>query len=66
MARASSVFLDEARSEEDLEVLGDGGTADGELGGQLSDWARPLGHQLEHSAAGRIGQGDQSVSYHLP
>lgn len=66
MPGTGSSFLDKPGSEENLEVLGNGGAADGELRRQLTDGARLLGHQLEDPPTGRIGQCDQSVSNHLP
>src|SRR5439155_22197956 len=58
----------QARLLQDLEVLGDGGTADGDVGGNLTHRPRPASEQLEDRPPGGIAERVQRlpVSLHLP
>src|SRR5262245_4715098 len=51
--------LDELRALEHAKVLGDGGAAHLEGGGQLLDVRRALGEPGEDRAAGRVGKGEK-------
>src|SRR5438093_891297 len=46
----------QARLLQDLEVLGDGGTADGDVGGNLTHRLRPASEQLEDRPPGGIAE----------
>jgi hypothetical protein len=52
---------DESRLLQDLEVLGDGGPADGQSLGNLADGAGALGKVLEDRAPGAIAQREPHV-----
>ena len=58
---ALALLGDEAGVEEDAEVLGDGGSAHVEVGGEVVDGAVGVGEEAEHAAPGGMADGVEDV-----
>lgn len=57
MARAAALLFDQLRGAEDLQVLGDGGTADGEAIGEVADGGGSFAQEVENGLARGVGEG---------
>jgi len=69
VAGSSALFVDQAGRFEDLQMLGNGRTADREPIGEFTDGGGTAAQQVEDSLAGRVGEGCQllrSVGHTLP
>jgi hypothetical protein len=53
---AFAMFTDEMGAAQQAQVLGDGGTGDGKGSGNVSRGLAAAAQQIEHGAAGRVGQ----------